>query len=319
MVLAGIFFIVLGFALIVASASFAIKRMIKISRWLGFSEYVVSFIAVGIIAVLPELMIGINSALEGTSAFGLGVIFGSNIADMTLIIGIVAFLAPAVRMREKVIKKAGWMLLAIALPVLLLIDGEISRIDGIILLLCFLFYVFKIVTSEHPLNKIFETREKANIGFEAVVLSLALAVLFGAGFLVTEGAKVVSEGLALPIFFVGIILAVGTCTPELVFSNKAANKRHIELGFGDILGNVFADCTLTIGIISILSPIKPAQSILGVTSGVFMIAAFIAIILLFNQKKEISKKIGISLIFLYILFLVAQLVIEKLFLVGQAA
>ncbi|MFH1664179.1 MAG: sodium:calcium antiporter [archaeon] len=319
MLLIDFIFIVFGFVFLVVSANFAIKRVIRISRWLGFSEYIVSFIAVGVIAVLPEFMIGINSALENTSSFGLGVIFGANIADLTLIIGIMAFFAPAVKMRDKVIKKAGFMLLLISLPVVFLLDGEISRFDGIILLLCFLFYVFKIVTSEHPLNKEFAAKEKINIGFEIIVLFFALAVLFASSFFITEGAKSLSEFLAFPVFFIGIILAVGTCLPELIFSTQASNKSHIELGFGDILGNVFADCTLTIGVISILSPIRPVQNNLAVASGAFMIVAFLVIIFLFNQKKEISKRIGISLIFLYIFFLLAQFVVESLILAGAAA
>ena len=121
----------------------------------------------------------------------------------------------------------------------------------------------------------------------------------------------ISGALLVPIFFIGTLLAIGTCLPELSFAFTATKRRHGELGFGDILGNVFADCLATIGIIAIISPIKPEYPLLAIFSGSLMLFALLALIALFFIKKQLTKKDGAALIILYIIFTIMQFLIEK--------
>ncbi|HZX19937.1 MAG TPA: sodium:calcium antiporter [archaeon] len=300
--------ILVGMVVLLKSSEFTVVRVLRLAKHFDMPEYVTSFIAVGVIAILPELSIGINSALSGESNFGLGIVFGSNVADLTLIIGLVALLAPKITLHSEVIKKI-WLLIGVVfLPIILLLDGEISRIDGIILLAGFFVYVFSITRTEHVHH--FEDK-KDPLFLDAIVLLFALAIMFVSGHFITEAAHDLSVGLALPIFFVGVILAIGTCMPELMFALQAAKRKHSELGFGDILGNVFADCTLTIGIIALIAPIKVENSVLVLSSGTSMIIALFILSLMFLHKKSIGKKHGLVLIALYIIFLIVQFSIEN--------
>jgi cation:H+ antiporter len=305
--------IIIGFIVLAKASEFAIHRASAISRHFGLSEYMVGFIAVGLLSVLPELGISIMSAVEGESQFGLGVLLGSNIADLTLVVGIVALFAGQIKMRDKLIKKADKLLLSISMPTLLLLDGELSAFDGCILLFCFVLYAHGIITSEHPLNKqVFRVR--VDVLWELVMLFAAIIIVLVSGHFITDGAKVLSLNLGLPLFVIGIVLAIGTCAPELIFSINAARKNKLELGFGDIIGNVFADATAVIGIISIISPIRPNPPEMAISSGIFMSLSLAILIFIFNQKGSLGKATGVVLIIIYIIFLVAQFFIDALLL-----
>jgi cation:H+ antiporter len=82
-----------GIAIVVYGADEAIKRLLNLSKFFRISAFVTGVVIAGTLAVLPELSIGILSAIEGTSTFGLGLIFGANVADLTLVIGVVVLLA----------------------------------------------------------------------------------------------------------------------------------------------------------------------------------------------------------------------------------
>jgi cation:H+ antiporter len=305
--------IIIGFIVLAKASEFAINRASAISRHFGLSEYIIGFIAVGLLSVLPELGISIISAFEGEPQFGLGILFGSNIADLTLVIGIVAIFAGQIKMRDKLIKKADKLLLSISMPTLLLLDGELSAFDGCILLFCFALYAHGIITSEHPLNKqVF--RVKADVLKEIVMLFAAVIVILVSGHFITDGAKILSLSLSLPLFVIGVVLAIGTCTPELIFSINAARKNKLEIGFGDIIGNVFADATAVAGIIAIISPIRPNPPEMAITSGIFMSISLAILMFIFNQKGNLGKKAGVLLIIIYIIFLIAQFFIDALLL-----
>jgi cation:H+ antiporter len=101
MVLVPILLICAGLAIVILSADEAIKRLFNLAKYLRLSEFVVSFVIAGIVTVLPELSIGVLAAVEGTSSLGFGVILGSNIADLTLVIGIALLFSGEMQLDKK--------------------------------------------------------------------------------------------------------------------------------------------------------------------------------------------------------------------------
>jgi cation:H+ antiporter len=134
MILIPILLVCAGLAIVVLSAGEAIKRLLNVAKHFHLSEFVASFVIAGMIAVLPELTIGVVSALGGTSSLGFGVILGANVADLTLVIGTVVLFAGKLKLDSNMLKHMRMSFFAVLLPVLLFIDGEISQIDGAILL-----------------------------------------------------------------------------------------------------------------------------------------------------------------------------------------
>ena len=304
--------IAVGFILLSKAASEAIKRTLILARHWNFSEFAVSFLFIGIVAVLPELLIGITSAISGASDFGAGIVIGSNIADLTLIVGLVALLTNGIRLHNHTFGNVKKLALLTAMPFILFLDGELSRIDGWVLILSFFIYLFFLFRRSAKMPAIKLGYNNVFVFKELLFLFLSVGIMIFSAQLITDSAKQINSAIALPIFFVGIVVAVGTCLPEFVVSLKSNKNRHGELGLGDILGNVFADCLLTLGIITVISPIKPEYPLLVITAAFLMIFSMLTLIVLSRSEDRISKDEGIFLIILYFFFLALQFGLEQL-------
>jgi cation:H+ antiporter len=106
-----------GLAIVVYGADEAMKRLLSLSKFFRLSAFVVGVDIAGTLAVLPELSIGVLSAIEGSSTFGLGLIFGANVADLTLVIGVVVLIAGNQKMITSMLKNLKISFIAVILPV----------------------------------------------------------------------------------------------------------------------------------------------------------------------------------------------------------
>lgn len=297
--------LIAGLALVIVSADESIKRLLNLARYLRLSEFVISFVLAGVIAILPELTIGVLAATQGTSSLGFGVILGANVADLTLVIGVVTLVAGKITLDASVLKNVQLSFLAVILPVLLFLDGEVSRIDGVILIVAFMLYIFMLLREKHDRADFNGKRPKRRITFNVLILVVSLVLLFVGGSLITDNSQALSMALGLPLFVVGLVVAVGTCLPEMAFSIRSCNKLHCGLGFGNILGNVLADSLLTIGIIALIQPIKPNFVLPPLSAGVVMAVSALVVYLL-SRDGVLSRRDGVLLILIYALFIVIQ-------------
>lgn len=315
MVLTYILAIAIGFAFLILSSEQAIKRLVKLAQHFNVTEFSISFLVVGIVAIFPELSIGINSALAGEPSFGLGIVLGSNVADLTLIVGAIALAANGIKLHDGTLRNMKYFIFPLALPIALLLDGSLSRFDGLVLMAAFMAYV-AILLSQRPAHPPSEKKPKDGkyIAKEAAILAISLAVLLASGRIITDAAHQLSLELALPLMFIGMLLAIGTCLPELTFAFRASQQHHGELGLGNIFGNVLADCMLSLGIIALISPISPQYPQLAIGSGIASIIAVILMLWLLGrrwEKNTLSKKDGVILMVYYAAFLALQTLLEK--------
>jgi cation:H+ antiporter len=303
-----------GIAIVVYGADEAIKRLLNLSKFFRISAFVTGVVIAGTLAVLPELSIGILSAIQDTSTFGLGVIFGANVADLTLVIGVVVFLAGEQKITHDMLKNLKISFIAVLLPVFLLLDGEISRLDGIFLAIAFVVYVVWLLRSGRGEREVAErmrlSRKVVRLGLTVFLLVVGITVLFIGSDLVTQSGHDLSEALGLPLFLIGIIVAIGTCLPEMAFAVRASEKEG-SIGIGNILGNVLADSMLTIGIIAIINPIKIPNMAPPLTAGIF-VAVSAVIVFLRSRDGVISRKDAGVLLVIYAVFIVLQYFFEIL-------
>jgi cation:H+ antiporter len=299
-----------GLVLVIFTADVAIKRLLNLSRHFRLTEFTTSFIIAGIIAVLPELSIGIIAALEGASSLGFGVILGANVADLTLVLGVVLVLSKKLTLDKGTIKHIRASILALVLPVILFLDGEISRIDGVILVGVFVAYIVYMLKTKTPEEASKMRSGRRKFATDTIILIVALVLLFVGGNIITNSSQDLSLQLGLPLFVIGLVVAIGTCIPELAFAVRASRTRHAELGLGNIFGNVLADSMLTIGIIALIQPIKPAQPIIALSTGLFMVFSG-ALVALLSRKQELTYKHGLLLTLCYVGFIALQYVVEE--------
>ncbi len=307
-----LFVLLAGIAIVVYGADEAIKRLLKLSKFFSISAFVTGVIIAGTLAVLPELSIGILSALEGSSTFGLGLIFGANVADLTLVIGSVVLIAGNQKITPDMLKSLKISFIAVLLPVILIIDGELSRFDGIILVTAFAVYVAWLLIRGRGEKEVAErmrlSKTVIRLGITVFLLAIGITVLFIGSELVTQSAQELSSELGLPLFIIGLVVAIGTCLPEMAFAIRASEKEG-SIGIGNILGNVLADSMLTLGIIAIIHPIIIPSIASPLTAGVFVA---ISAIFMYLRSRDgiINKKDALLMIGLYIIFILIQYLFE---------
>ncbi|XHH10140.1 MAG: sodium:calcium antiporter [Candidatus Bathyarchaeia archaeon] len=301
-----------GIAIVVYGADEAIKRLLQLSKFFRISAFVTGVIIAGTLAVLPELSIGVLSAIEGSSTFGLGLIFGANVADLTLVVGSVVLVAGNQKITPNMLKSLKISFIAVLLPVFLLIDGELSCFDGIILVAAFAVYVVWLLLRGRGEKEVAErmrlSKTVVRLGITVFLLVIGITVLFIGSELVTQSAQDLSSVFGLPLFLIGLVVAIGTCLPEMAFAIRASEKEG-SIGIGNILGNVLADSMLTLGIIAIIHPIIIPNLAAPLAAGVF-VALSAVFMFLRSRDGIINKKDALLMIGLYVIFVLTQYLFE---------
>lgn len=288
---------------LIRSAGFSIKYSSRVARVLHFPEFIVSFFIVAFISVLPESTISIISAFKGTPELGLGTLLGSNVADLTIVFGIVSlFSLKGIKVKSKILSENFYYLILLLFPLLLGFDGRFSRVDGLILVLLGVLFFIKIYKDGKRLHKKTYHPKEESVIRSLIFLVLSLGILLSSAFLTVKFAVDFANDAKIPAILVGVtIIALGTCLPELIFSIRAVRKNHDGLALGDILGTVITDATIVLGIVALISPFSYAPHNIY-TTGISMFLAGLIVVIFMRSEKTINKKEGVFLILLYILF-----------------
>lgn len=299
--------------ILIKCAQYSIKYSSRIAKSLHLPEFIVSFFIIALISVLPEAIISIISAFKGNPELGLGTLLGSNVADLTLVFGIIAlFSSGGIKVKSKILNNKIFYVILLLFPLLLGIDGEFSRIDGAILLLLGILFFIRIYYASHNFHKKFNHNENKPFAKSLILLILSLLVLTGSAFLTTKFAIAFANDAKIPSILVGIaVLALGTCLPELTFSIQAVRKNHDELALGDILGTVITDATIILGLVALICPFSYNPLNIYIIGGAMFLAGLFAIIFM-KTDRTLSKKEGLLLIFFYIIFIFVEFFANKI-------
>lgn len=295
----------------------SLKQLAKVTK---IGSYTITAIVLGLATSLPEVFVGIVSAIEGRSSLALGNVIGSNIADLSIVIGGAAIIAGNLKVKKDILNKDLAVSFFIsALPLVFIIDKTLSRVEGLILILVYLFYnffLFKNSRYEKPeeieenfLVRIYRRLFSKQIATKKLYQNLLLSIillLISADMIVKISIKI-AVGFNIPIFFIGIFLvAVGTSLPELSFEIQALKKGQSSMAIGNILGSIVTNSSLILGLTSLICPIK-----ITLFSDYFL--AFIFSILIFGffyifilSKKTLQAWEGVVLILIYIYFIVLE-------------
>ncbi|ETB63903.1 TPA: sodium:calcium antiporter [Candidatus Nomurabacteria bacterium] len=301
-----LFILSISIFLIIKGATMATKYSAQLAENYRLSKYIIGFIIVAVISILPETLISINSAIEGVPEVGLGTLFGSNVADLTLVFAIIiAISGRSISIDSKILKNNIIYPLLLIIPIALGIDGHYSRIEGISLILTgIVFYImaFKNSVDEEVLEPIKKENRKKNILF---LISSMFILLLGSHFIVTSSTDIANYLGINPIFIGIFIIGLGTVIPELIFSLKSVKKDNDSLAVGDILGTVLADATIVVGILSLINPFDFPKKIIYV-SGLFMIIASFLLFYFMKSGKTLSKKESFMLLLFWALFIIIE-------------
>lgn len=303
--------------ILVKSGAIAVKMLVAISRYLHISEYILAFILMALATSLPEFFVGINAAFSRTPILSLGNIIGSNIINLSLVLGVVVIFARGLKVESKIAKRDTWIVFFISvLPVFLLLDKNLSRIDGAILLMVFVWYLSHILRAKEAFRKRMDHIARTVEEFRKFIKNLLLFILATAMLLVSswgvvKTATLVAEGFELPLVLMGLILvAIGTSLPELVFGIRAVITKHEGMNLGNLIGSTVINSTFILGITALIYPIKIENFDLILTGGIFMVFIVLIVNFFIATKDKISWKEGVALIGIYVLFLLTEFLLK---------
>jgi cation:H+ antiporter len=304
--------------LLVVAGTLLVKCLVKLATFLKLNEFIAAFVLMAICTSLPELFVGITSALAGKPAFSLGNVIGSNIVDITLIAGITVVLARGIRINSPLIRKEvfGMVVLAALPMVLMFIGKELSRLDALILLGAFLIYFYIMLNAgkkglhRHAMQD--SVSPWAGLGVFILFIGCAVGLYFSAGMVVRYGTQLAID-LALPPILVGLFfVALGTSLPELTFSTRASLTRHAPLALGDLVGATVTNSTVVLAVTALIQPITNSFFVF-LTSAVFMVAISFLFATFIASGNRLTWREGVSLILFYILFVIVELELEQFF------
>lgn len=304
---------------LILSGSWVVKSLTRLAAALRFSYFISGFILMALATTIPELLVGINSALEKAPSLSLGNVLGSNIVNLGLILGVVAIIKglskgpeQGIEVRSKTIKDdVLYLAPLLLLPLVLLFDGNLSRLDGLILIGAFLVYLAKLIRERREFKAFLEEgpllfgcfRNLFLFGFSSFLLILSAKFVVDYGILI-------AQGLNLPLILIGLsVVALGTSLPELVFSLQATTANKEEMVLGDLMGACAINSSLVLGITALIAPIIKLDSSSFAKAAVFLLVIFLIFALDIRSKNGLRWPTGVALIFLYLTFLVSEFLV----------
>ena len=266
--------IVVGLFLLVWSADRFVDGAVGVARFFGMSTFLIGMVIVGFGTSAPEMVVSILSAMNDTPQLALGNAYGSNIANIALILGVTALIAPVVVQKQAMSRDIPVLIAMTALTVLLLVDGNVSLIDGAVLLVAFVAIMgFNILSELRAKRKrrksggasdISEVEEipaeGVSIGKAVLSLLVGLVLLIVSSRMLVWGAVYMAHALGVSDLLIGLtIVAVGTSLPELASSIAAARRGENDLAVGNIIGSNIFNTLVVVGLASVIAPIKAAD------------------------------------------------------------
>jgi cation:H+ antiporter len=237
-------------------AEFLVRGASAIARTFRLSPLLIGLTIVGFGTSAPELIVSVEAALSGQPAIAIGNVLGSNIGNILLILGISALIAPLIIPARKLWRDLGFMLLATGTIWVMLLDGQVTRVDGAILiagLLVFLVVAF-MSGGDHPPDADAPPAMPAWRSWGETIAGLVILVI-GARYLV-DSSTTIARTYGISEAVIGLtIVAVGTSLPELATSVVAAWRRQTEISVGNIVGSNIFNIFGILGLTALIAPI----------------------------------------------------------------
>lgn len=301
----GILYLIFGSAMLFYGADFMVRGGSQVAKRFGLSPIVIGLTVVAFGTSLPELVVSIAAAVEGSSPIAIGNVVGSNIANVGLVLGLSSLIFP-LKINLGQIKKDLIIYLAVCLLfTTFCMDGSVTRLEGLILFLCVIMYtLYSFSTSSNknnPEESHSENIPNSLVSYALIISGIAL-LSFGANLFVT-GAIDIARYFGITEIVIGMtIVALGTSLPELATSIIASFRKEHAISIGNIIGSNLFNLLSVIGIASLVTPIESPEEILFFEIP-YMIFYGIILFPIGMMKQPIHRITSILLLVGYVLFI----------------
>jgi len=313
-----IFIFIISCLVLVRSGTWVVRSLTRIAQFLEWREFTVAFVLMAFATSIPELFVGVTSALHLKPELSLGNIIGSNIINLTLAVTIGVLLARELKIETVIAQRSSIYTTIIAsLPILLMLDGKLSRTDGVFLLLVLMFYIHQLSLTEERFTKVFSNKFKRkwkrfrlflkDLG--VFLVSLVLLLLAAEG--VVQSTSFLGKKAGLPLVTIGaLIVALGTNLPEIVFGVRAVVMNHEEMILGNLMGSVVSNSTLVLGLTILICPLEIPKFSLYVAGIIFTVITALFFAIFARTDRKITEKEAVFLLEIYLLFVIVEILIK---------
>lgn len=306
-----VFFVFLGVLGLWWGSDYAVDAAKRIASSLKISEIVVGLTIASIGTSLPEIFTNLAagySTLHGEDASGIAIgnIIGSNLGQITIILGILGLLG-TFEIDGRALRRNGLMMvMALLLMFLSCVDGHVSPVEGITLAGIYLLYLLYLIREEKVFSKVRVHEHKSSLLIDLIKVFLGIvAIIFSANLVVGSGVTLATES-GVPESLIGIFVGLGTSIPELTVSLRALGKKQGHLSLGNLIGSNITDPLLSFGLGAAIAGVSVSSKVLYFDFPYWFFATVIALLLLLNHL-DLNKKESTVLISLYLFFIYLRL------------
>ena len=299
--------VIIGLAVLVWSADTFIDGATSLAVRFNMPSFLIGVVILGIGTSAPELVVSALAAVAGSPDLALGNAYGSNIINITLVLGVTALISP-ILIRANVIRHDLILLLAVtALAAFQLLDGNLSLTDGIVLIasLIGVLLIQIFLSLRNNIAADVDAPKDINIAKALTTLTLGLVLLIVSSRSIVWGAVELATLWGMSELLIGLtIVAIGTSLPELVASVAAARRGEHDMALGNVIGSNLFNTLGVVGVATVISPIKNvAPEILSrdvlMMAGVTLLL-FVLAIIAYNRQGEMKRGSGLVLILTFI-------------------
>jgi len=302
--------LLLGFVALVVGGDFLVKGSVGLALKVGMSALTIGMTIVSFGTSVPELLVSIQAVLQGgdDSLMSVGNVVGSNIANLSLVLGVTAIIAPVAVSKVSLVQDWPVLMAASLLASYFMMDLVVTRGEGIVLfsmLILFTSYMIwrSVKNKEDDIeNPDIDLDNQKSVGVNVLFIVLGIAGLaFGSGWLISSATNIATSFGVSP-FVIGVtVLAFGTSVPELVTSAIAAYRGQTDLALGNLMGSNIFNILSVLGLTAILTPVLLTQSIFDSDIiWMLLIAVFLLVLMLLKRKLNMWK--GVFLVLFYIVY-----------------
>lgn len=288
------------------SADLIVLGITDYAKRLGLSDAIIGLVIVAMAASAPEIISSLIGFLAGEGSVGFGAIIGTNMVHAGLALGLLCVIGKKIELEPNIFTKRRFIMwAALMLPFVLVLDGQLSRADGIILLGAFIAYLAELWRIEGTLGKIKKHVKFKNLWRDMFIFLGALVALLLAGRWLVFSSIQIANYYSIPPYFIALtIIGVGTTLPDLSVELKSIFSKHASIGLGDLLGSLILELLLFFGLVALVKPLT--VNLEQVFLSLAFLAASITIIMFWMNKKHLTWKHGTILLIIYAAFMTME-------------
>ena len=299
----------LGFVLLVVGGDFLVRASVALSLKFNISKIVIGLTVVSFATSLPELLVSLNAALNGSPSIAINNVVGSNVANIGLVLGITALIGTI--HVNKTFYKFNWpvlMIFSLLLYYFLSNDNQLTALEGAILFIGLILFVITVLRTSNLTKKDDSTDALSLVSSFKITLWLLIggtSLYFGSDWLV-KGAVVIAKEIGVSEAVISVsIIAVGTSVPELAASVMAVVRNEKSISLGNLIGSNIFNIGSVLGLTAMIKPIVVDDPLI-VSRDLIWMLIFAVILLplsLILKRNQFRKTEGFTLVFIYGIFI----------------